>query len=760
MERETTQGDGVPHVGAGAPRPRRGRARLPAGAACFLIALAVCLTLTLPAWAQEGGPEPVLAQGAGTDAAPLRLHVEGEATYDPETQWLTATRVRVEHGRLTIEAAALEADLGRQEALFSGQVRLKTERGTWEGDQLTYNLASRQFVLGEGWAEFVPAGGQGTLRLRAPHASGTVEHIHVGSATLTTCQLEHPEYHVQAREIEIWPGREMVLRHVVYVEGSIPLFYWPRVTVSLDPDEEMAASPIQPPEIGWTEEDGWYVRTGYYYDTRADHLGLLHVGYHQFSGLGLGVTQRLTLGSVAWTVGADWLQNPPSEAKNRPEAEPRYRLRTRLDVPAAGASPVEASYTATYWEERPESSDRREDWAWEHDLTLTARSGGTSASLRGHQERGREDGKAGLKEGADLSLSQALGPLRLTAASQGRRWKEGAGLHEYLGYQGSVEGRRGSWDGALRGGWTLHSNLLKYETANSWTRFGRAPEGELGYTLPAGLWPKPLTGTRLRLFSQAGRYQEERPAGATGWIDGAHIGVRSSGTRLPLGGPFSLGISTWAGQWWYETEQALSYAGSTWTLQYRPAPAFTGELAYTTQGWWGETPFKSHEEAWKAKERLELLLEARLEPLWAGAYASYDMQKQELDDLVGLVQVRLGERFSVGAAGHYEVREQTWTRYDATLSAALGESWAVEGKVGYALDEHEAFAPVLGQVSLTYTSDCRTFGLRFDVVNKAIWLEYRLNAFPAAPLELGREPEEPSLLDLPNMRAVANEVTS
>ena len=750
MKRGASQGDAVPHVGACAPQAFRGRARRLASFS--LVVLAVFLALTPAALAQE----------AGTEAAPLRLHVGGEATYDPETQWLTATRVRLKHGAITIEADGLEADLGRQEALFTGQVRLEAEGGTWHGEQLTYNLASGHFVLGEGRAELVPAGGRGTLRLRAPYVEGTVAHIHVGRATLTTCGLEHPEYHVRAREIEIWPGREMVLKHVVYVEGSIPLFYWPRVTVSLDPDEEMGASPIQPPEVGWTDEDGWYVRTGYYYDTRADHLGLLHVGYHQFSGLGLGVTQRFTLGPVAWTVGADWLQNPPSEAKNRLEAEPRYRLRTRVDVPASGESPVEASYTATYWEERPESSSGREDWAWEHDLTLTARSGGASASLRGHQERGQEDGKASLKEGADVNVSQALGALRLTAGSQGRRWQQGAILHEYLGYQGAAEGRWGSWDGALRGGWTLHSRILEYKApdAASWTRFGRAPEGELGYTLPAGLWPKPLTGTRLRVFTQGGRYQEERPASATGWIDGAHLGVRSSGTRLPLGGPFSLGITTWAGQWWYETGQELSYAGSTWTLQYRPAPAFTGELAYTVQGTWGETPFTSHEEAWKAKERLELLLEARLEPLWAGAYASYDLRAQELDDLVGLVQVRLDETFSVGAAGHYDVPKQTWTRYDATLAASLGGRWAVEGKAGYTLEEGEGFAPVLGQVSLTYTSDCRTLGLRFDVVNKAIWLEYRLNAFPAAPLQLGQEPEEPSLLDLPSLRAVANEVTS
>lgn len=701
-----------------------------------------------------------LAPGAWAEAAPLRLHVEGEATYDPHSRWLTASHVRVQHGAITIEADGLEANLGRQEALFTGQVRLEAEGGTWQGDQLTYHLGTGTFVLGEGSAELVPAGAQGTLRLRAPRVEGTVAHIHVGGATLTTCGLEHPEYHVRAREIEIWPGEEMVLRHVVYVEGSIPLLYWPRLTISLDPDEEMGASPFQPPEVGWTEEDGWYVRTGYAYDTRAEHLGLLHMGYHQFSGLGLGVTQRVPLGPVAWTLGADWLQNPPSEAKNRVEAEPRYRLRTRVDLPASAPGPVEASYTATYWEERPESSSRREDWALEHDLTLTVQSGGTAASVKGHEERGLEDGKASLKEGADLSLSQALGPLRLTAGSQGRRWQQHADLHQYLGYQAGVERRWGAWDGAVRGGWTLHSKLLEYKTSSSWTRFGRAPEGELGYTVPAGLWPQPLHGTRLRFFAQGGRYQEERGAEATGWIDGAHLGLGSSGTRLPLGGPFSLGVNTWAGQWWYETDEQLSYAGSTWTLQYRPAPAFTGELAYTTQDRWGKTPFKAHEEAWKAQERLELLLETRLEPIWAGAYASYDLLKQEVDDLAGLVKVHLGESFAVGAAGHYDVGEQTWTRYDATLSAALGEHWAIEGEVGYTLEEDQSFAPLLGQVSLTYTSDCRTLGLRFDVVNKAIWLEYRLNAFPAAALELGQEPEEPSLFDLPNMKAVAREVTS
>jgi len=91
----------------------------------------------------------------------------------------------------------------------------------------------------------------------------------------------------------------------------------------------------------------------------------------------------------------------------------------------------------------------------------------------------------------------------------------------------------------------------------------------------------------------------------------------------------------------------------------------------------------------------------------------------------------------------------------------LGERWAVQGEVAYALDEDETtLGALLGQLSLTYTSDCRTVGLRFDVVNKAIWLEYHLNAFPTTPLQLGWEAEASSLFQLPNMRAVVQEVTS
>lgn len=693
----------------------------------------------------------------------LRLRVNGEASYDPHTQWLVATDVHFGHGAITIEAQALEADLARQEALFTGQVRLETESGHWQGAWLTYNLATGAFVLGEGEAELQPAGASGSLRLQAPRVEGTVAHIHIGGATLTTCGLDHPEYHVRAREIEIWPGEVMVLRHVVYVEGAIPLLYWPRVTISLDPDDEMGTSPFQPPEVGWTEEDGWYIRMAYAYDTRADRLGLLHVGYHQFSGWGLGVTQRVPLGPASWTVGADWLQNPPSEVKGREEAEPRYRLRTRIDLPAAANWPVEAVYAGTYWETRPASTSQRADWALEHDLALTYRQDGTSVGVRGHQERGREEGEALLKEGADLSLGQELGPLRLSAGTQGRRWQKGADLHQYMGYQGVVEGRWGSWDAALRGGWTLHSQILQYKIpgTNAWTRFGRAPEGELGYTLPARLWSQPLQGTRLRLFTQAGRYQEERADGPTGWLEGAHLGFRSSGTRLPLAGSWSLGLSTWAGQWWYETAEELLYAGSTWTLQYRPSAAFTGELRYTIQDAWGETPFHAHTEAWKARERLELLLEARRGALWAGTFARYDLLEDELTDLAGLVQVSLGEKVTVGAAGHYDVPDQTWTRYDAILALPLGERWAVQGEVAYALDEDETtLGALLGQLSLTYTSDCRTVGLRFDVVNKAIWLEYHLNAFPTTPLQLGWEAEASSLFQLPNMRAVVQEVTS
>src|SRR5690606_10918568 len=107
---------------------------------------------------------------------------------------------------------------------------------------------------------------------------------------------------------------------------------------------------------------------------------------------------------------------------------------------------------------------------------------------------------------------------------QGRRWQSGTALEEHLGYQGELLARWGAWDAALRGGWSLHSNLLSYKTAGNWTRFGRSPEAELGYTLPAGLWPSPLQRTRLRLSVQQGRYQEEyRSESPTGWIDATHL---------------------------------------------------------------------------------------------------------------------------------------------------------------------------------------------------------------------------------------------
>ncbi|BAS25982.1 LPS-assembly protein LptD [Limnochorda pilosa] len=742
------------------PRARRGASRQGPKVPRLLATL---LGLVLAGLTMVGAP----ASPVAAEALPARLQVNGEATYDPGSHWLSASQVRFQQGSLTVESDWLEADLARQTVIFSGQVRLDAEGGRWEGEQLTYALDTGRFSLDQGTAEVQAPGAQGPLRLRVPRVDGSPSRIHLGGASLTTCGLDKPEYHVRAREIEIEPGRRMVLRHVVYVEGSIPLFYWPQVTIPLDEEGGgLGASPFEPPEVGWSEEDGWYLRTTYYYDTRAERLGALHAGYHQYSGWGLGVTQRLPLGPASWTVGADWLQNPPSEARDRAVAEPRYRLRTRLELPADPGAPVRATYQGEYWELRPQGTPVRGDWSLADDLTVSAEVGGVQAALTAHQERSVEDGVQAGKEGADVTVRRTVGPLTLRVEARGRRWQEDDTVKEHLGYLGAVEARAGGWDAAVRDGWTLHPNLLAYKDPSGWIRFGRNPEAELGYTLPSTLWVGPMRGTRLRLSAQDGRYAEEDVKGTSSeWIHATHLEARSSSTRIPLGAGLSLGAGAWAGDWAYETGERLDYAGTSWTLQVRPSAAFIGELGYTVQQAWGETPFVSHRDVWNDRERVSLLLEADLRPLRVGAYASYDLLEQSADDLVGLVELRPSPRLQVGAAAHYSVPDEEFTRYDARVAVGLSERWWLEGQAAYTFDPADpdkGTVPLRSQVSLKYTSDCRTVSLRFDGATKTVWLEYRLNAFPASPLQLGREAEteEPTLFDLPDMKAVVRQVTS
>ncbi|MGE5557127.1 MAG: LptA/OstA family protein [Bacillota bacterium] len=101
---------------------------------------------------------------------------------------------------------------------------------------------------------------------------------------ITSCDRERPHYVLEALKVVFYPGDRLILYSIFYKEGSVPLFYWPFISINLN-DEK---SHLEMPRVG-KDEQGWFVIFAYLYYISAKNGGDVKLKYSETLGLDVGV---------------------------------------------------------------------------------------------------------------------------------------------------------------------------------------------------------------------------------------------------------------------------------------------------------------------------------------------------------------------------------------------------------------------------------------------------------------------------------------
>ena len=109
--------------------------------------------------------------------------------------------------------------------------------------------------------------------------------IDITTGKMSGCDEEVFHYYFQAREATIYPGDYLTARHVVFYElgGSLPLFYWPYLYLSLKEEDEGII-----PSVGYNERRGWFVKIIYNYILDEGNSGSLYLDYFTRTGAAAG----------------------------------------------------------------------------------------------------------------------------------------------------------------------------------------------------------------------------------------------------------------------------------------------------------------------------------------------------------------------------------------------------------------------------------------------------------------------------------------
>jgi hypothetical protein len=256
----------------------------------------------------QGEPEPktpagtkVLQQPAAKAApgpVPKRESKKAQLTAD-EVRYIDETRqieakghVKVTYSDTVIEADYVLLDQETDAMLAKDNVRLTKDGATYYSEQVLYYFKTERGLINPVSTEITSKDDSDVkepIKVTAEEAWLKDGNLLVNKSALTGCDREHPHYRFTAEKVEYYPDDRIVLRSVWYWEGRLRLFYFPVLTISLDPEGN--GNDFEMPEIGYSDDKGWYLAWGYnYYFNKKNSARFYLDKLTQWGGNGFGGT--------------------------------------------------------------------------------------------------------------------------------------------------------------------------------------------------------------------------------------------------------------------------------------------------------------------------------------------------------------------------------------------------------------------------------------------------------------------------------------
>ncbi len=224
---------------------------------------------------------------------------------------------------LRADYMSVQTETGDIHAL--GNVRFQRGTETWQGEEFRYNLRTGEGDFGRFKAFFDPfyVTAEGSRRI-------SDHEYRLTGVKLTTCDSERPEISIRANEASIVSNRVSTKGAAVYVADTIPIFYMPYYSRSLDSHERFFQ--FLP---GYNSRLGAFLLTAYNYPLAEGIRGITHLDYRSRRGPAFGqdITWKDKEQTYEGIVQGYYLNDdspfrgPAEELREQKVEEERYRLR-------------------------------------------------------------------------------------------------------------------------------------------------------------------------------------------------------------------------------------------------------------------------------------------------------------------------------------------------------------------------------------------------------------------------------------------------
>jgi len=188
--------------------------------------------------------------------------------------------------KLTCDQATIYMET--KDAYLTGRVHLYQPGGLLKGEEVVYNFETRKGTILRAEGEAGPWRTHSKTGSQVSKTAFLSKHGYI-----TTCDFEKPHTRLQAREVRVFLGDKVVLKHAVGYLGNIPLLYMPSYTHPLD-DKRPRVTIIPGKDKEW----GLYLLTAWRVYLHENLQGRFHMDYRERLDLatGLDLKYRLPVG--------------------------------------------------------------------------------------------------------------------------------------------------------------------------------------------------------------------------------------------------------------------------------------------------------------------------------------------------------------------------------------------------------------------------------------------------------------------------------
>lgn len=255
---------------------------------CVFILVSIFFFLAIPhsfaATVSESATQPAVSgiaqdeNNAIKSDGPVELKGDKVEYNNMENKFEAQGNVVVTRGDTKIYADQLQFYRLEKVGIAEGNVFVEIPKGTITGDKMTYSLDKQTGNFTNARIFSAPYYGKGTVISKiGPNK------MNMQGGYLTTCDHDTPHFRLQAKSIDIEPGKQARARNVKMFVGPVPLMYLPRYTQDLT-----NRRPIYSLTPGYSKDFGYFVLQAWRYEFNEKVNGTFHADFRDRKGSAVG----------------------------------------------------------------------------------------------------------------------------------------------------------------------------------------------------------------------------------------------------------------------------------------------------------------------------------------------------------------------------------------------------------------------------------------------------------------------------------------